>query len=289
MRARQCPALCVLPLATVFALCAGDVTPQQLRERGLTALKAAQADEGRIVEAARFLSLAADAYAAAGSDDQAQELEAYLYWAKKKMTLQQMDAFLTGGEPEKKVLARLEAVVAAKPEASEAKAKLQKAEAFLTANPTEPLLCAIRFFEVADRFAGTSESLEAQRKSLELMQKVKAEPQPVAAKQVAPQPKILSVVGRYVHTQGPIGAPVVNGITVLNGNGRFDGPKQLGGGRWTYDSGTDTIKLMFDGWPNPKDYNYCKGDGKGKYRYVFDCGWELILERIVSDAPKGQR
>ena len=186
---RQCLALCVLLLATVSSVLAGDVTPQQLRERGLAALKAAQSDEARIVEAARYLSQAADAYAAAGNDGEAQELGAYLYWAKKKMSLQQMDAFLTGGEPEKKVAARLEAIASAKPEASEAKARLQKAEAFLTANPGEPLLCAIRFYEVADRFAGTPESLEAQRKSLDLMQKVKATA-PVAAPKQTQEPLV---------------------------------------------------------------------------------------------------
>ena len=201
----QCLVLCIVLLATAFSVRAGDMTPQQLRERGLEALKAAQADEARIVEAARFLSLAADAYAVKGEETAAEELNAYLYWAKKKMTLQQMDAFLTGGEPEKKVAARLEAVATAKPEVSEAKAKLQKAEAFLAANPSEPLLCAIRFYEVADRFAGTPESLEAQHKSLDLMQKVKAAAPAVVTAPVAAPAKATPKSDGRVYTYNLLG------------------------------------------------------------------------------------
>ena len=181
MRARQCPVLCVLPLATAFALCAADATPQQLREHGLAALKAAQADEGRIVEAARFLSLAADAYAAAGQDLAAEELNAYLYWAKKKMTLQQMDAFLGTDKPAaEKVIAKLEAVEKKVVKPEDAAAWLARADGFAE-GCKDPFLSAVRYFEVASRFKGTAESLEAQRKSLELMQQVKAAPLAVAA------------------------------------------------------------------------------------------------------------
>ena len=177
---RWCPIACILPLATVFTLCAGDATPQQLRERGLVALKAAQADESRIVEAARLLSQAADAYAAKGEDAAAEELNAYLYWAKKKMTLQQMDALLGTDKPTaEKVIAKLEAVEkkAVKPE--DAAAWLARADGFAE-GCKDPFLSAVRYFEVAERFAGAPESLEAQRKSLSLMQQVKAAPPPVA-------------------------------------------------------------------------------------------------------------
>ena len=53
-------------LALAAPLMAADPTPEELREAGLAALKAAQADPDQIVLAARLLSQAADAFAKAG-------------------------------------------------------------------------------------------------------------------------------------------------------------------------------------------------------------------------------
>ena len=146
-------------------------TPDQLRDKGFEALKAAQSDETKIVEAARLLAQAAEAYEKAGDESAATELGSYLYWCKKRMTLEQAETFSNTGDAGKRIAEKLNAV-AQKVEASDVGKWLEKADTFSSAHPNEPLLCAIRYFEVADRFVGAQESLIAQRKSLELMGKV---------------------------------------------------------------------------------------------------------------------
>src|SRR5262249_20602869 len=53
-----------------------------------------------------------------------------------------------------------------------AKDFFEKAEAFAKSSATSHLLISIRYFEVADRFPGTATAVEAQRRSLEAMQKI---------------------------------------------------------------------------------------------------------------------
>ncbi len=160
-------------ILTSFAL-PGAETPNELRDRGLEALRAAQSDESKLVEAARVLAQAAGAYERAGNEPAAVELNSYLYWCKKRLTLAQSEVLAGKGDSGRRAASRMAAVADRKIEASEAEKWLQRAESFAQAHQKEHLLCAIRYFEVADRFTGSQESLVAQRKSLELMGKVKA-------------------------------------------------------------------------------------------------------------------
>ncbi len=165
-------ALAVFPLSVGLVAMGADLTPDQLREQGLESLKAAQADESKIVEAARLLTKAAAAYEMAGNDDAATELNSYLYWCKKKMTLQQMDAFISVGSNEAKAaLAKMEAVEKSAVKAEDAAIWLARADGFFEGS-RNPFLSAIKYFEVAERFIGSKESLIAQRKSLDLIGKV---------------------------------------------------------------------------------------------------------------------
>ena len=150
-----------------------DASPDQLRDQGFEALKAAQADEAKIVDAARLLAQAAEAYEKAGNENAATELNSYLYWCKKKMTLQQMDTFIAKGNGvAKAAVAKMEAVEKKVVKPEEAAIWLAKADGFAEASK-DPFLSAVRYFEVADRFIGSQESLIAQRKSLDLMGKAK--------------------------------------------------------------------------------------------------------------------
>jgi hypothetical protein len=167
----------VTVLLPVFLAVGGEATkesPAALRTKGFEALKAAQSDPDRIVEAAKLLAAAADAFMAGGQEAEAQELESYLYWAKKKMTIQQMDAFLGADKPAaEKVIAKLDAVEkkAVKPE--DAAAWLARADGFAE-GCKDPFLAAVRYFEVASRFKGTPEGDAALEKSLKYIQEVNA-------------------------------------------------------------------------------------------------------------------
>lgn len=155
-------------LAATLSLFSAE-TPDQLRDKGFEALKAAQSDETKTVEAARLLAQAAEAYEKSGNEDAASELNSYLYWCKKRMTLEQTETFARTGDSGRRIAAKLDLVTTRKVEPSDAGKWLERAEAFAKAHPNDSLLCAIRFFEVADRFVGAQESLIAQRKSLDLM------------------------------------------------------------------------------------------------------------------------
>ena len=96
-------------------------------------------------------------------------MNSFLYWCKKKMTLQDIDAFTKGGESA--VLTKFATLEKVAPKTDEAQTWFERAEKSATANPEEHLLIAIRFFEVADRFQGSGASLKAQDRSLkELLQ-----------------------------------------------------------------------------------------------------------------------
>jgi hypothetical protein len=180
-------------LSFMFSMFAAE-TPDQIRDRGFEALKAAQSDDTKTVEAARLLAQAAEAYEKAGDDNAASELGSYLYWCKKRMTLAQAETFAKSGDSGKRITAKLDVVASQKVAATEAGKWLEKAEAFAVAHPNDPLLCAIRYFEVADRFVGSQESLIAQRKSLDLMGKVV----PVSARrQALPHASSFTPIGTW--------------------------------------------------------------------------------------------
>src|SRR5262249_51548851 len=141
-----------------------------------------------VVSAAIYFGQAADAYQAAGNTDKATEMNSFLYWCKKKMTLAQMDAFLKGGDAVNAAVAkRLNEVDAAAP-ANEAQMFFNRAYAY--AHPNEHLLIAVRFYEIADRFKGTDLSLQAQDRSLKEMtlEKTSAANSGAAAKENPPAP-----------------------------------------------------------------------------------------------------
>lgn len=152
--------LLLLSVLTVAAFC-GE-SPEDLKKAGMQALYESQTNPGAVVKAAEFFSKASDKFEAAGNDAEAQESNSYLYWCKKKMNMQQIEAF-THAAPFKP------APVVSDP-AAEARAFFERAEAFAKFHSSDHLLVAIRYFEVADRFTSTEFGMKAQRLSLQEMQ-----------------------------------------------------------------------------------------------------------------------
>lgn len=154
-----------------------------LRERGIAALKESQNNPRAIVEAARCFAKAAEMFLAANDEEKAVEMNSFLYWCKKKMTLEDMDAFIKGGDA--KVAEKINAVEKSAPKADESQKWFDRAEKFAKNNPNEHLLIAIRFYEVADRFKGSDASFKAQDRSLKEQLQDKATPARVVAPAVA--------------------------------------------------------------------------------------------------------
>ena len=156
-----CCLLVVLP-AFVFA-----EEPDAVYKQGVAKLRDAQADHAALVPATKLLAQAAALYEAAGDEAKTAEVNSCLYWAKKKFTLADTEAV----KGDAVAVKRMETVAKAIP-ASEAKAMLEKAETFAKGHADDPLLTAIRYFEVGDRFPETAEGRKAIQQSLAAMQKV---------------------------------------------------------------------------------------------------------------------
>ena len=155
----------VLLIAYPFTLHAEDA--DEVREKGITALKDSQTNPRAIVEAARLFVRAGALYGDAGNEEKNVEMNSFLYWCKKKMTLADIEQFTKGGE--EAVASKLAAVEKAAPKADDAQKWFDRADQFAKKNPDEHLLIAIRFYEVADRFKGSDPGVVALDRSLKEM------------------------------------------------------------------------------------------------------------------------
>lgn len=78
---------------TAGTLFAAD-DPADFEQKGAAALTLSQSDDSAIITAAVLYGKAVEAYDSAGDSAKATEMNSFLYWCKKKMTLTQMDVFL---------------------------------------------------------------------------------------------------------------------------------------------------------------------------------------------------
>ncbi|HLX60890.1 MAG TPA: hypothetical protein VKX17_06370 [Planctomycetota bacterium] len=156
-------------LLCLLAFAARSEDAAELEAKGIAALKLSQNESDAIVSAAIYFGQATELYQSAKNNEKATEMNSFLYWCKKKMTLQQMDAFLKGGDAINVKIAQRMKEIEAAPPPDEAQAYFNRADAYANAHPNEHLLIAMRFYEVADRFKGTDLSLQAQDRSLKEM------------------------------------------------------------------------------------------------------------------------
>ena len=147
----------IILIAALLAAIAPAEEADDFREKGIAALKESQVNPRAIVEAARHFVKAADLYNAAGNEEKNVEMNSFLYWCKKKMTLEDIDAFTKGGEAA--VTNKFAALEKSAPKVDEAQKWFDRADQFANKNPNEHLLIAIRFYDIADRFKGSNASL----------------------------------------------------------------------------------------------------------------------------------
>lgn len=147
-------------------VCAGETDPDAIYKDGLAKLRQAQSDPGALVPAARLLSKAATLYENAGNEAKVQEVNSCLYWARKKMTLADVEKLNDNVEVTKTLEAAVKTV-----DVSEAQGWLDRADEFAK-KQVDPLVIAIRYFEVGDRFKDSDAGRKAIDLSLKAMQRI---------------------------------------------------------------------------------------------------------------------
>ncbi len=153
---------------------ATQVEALALVEQAQAALVESDTKPERIIDAALGFAAALPWYEAQGDTDTICDLQASLFWCRKRMDADTMKIYrakLTNGDAgTRATLARVDAVSERAIDASEVQGYMDRADLYAKAHPQELHQIAIRYYEVAVRFQGTPSSLTAQRLSLEAQQ-----------------------------------------------------------------------------------------------------------------------
>ncbi|HEY3320492.1 MAG TPA: hypothetical protein VGP72_08500 [Planctomycetota bacterium] len=253
MSTRLCAATIILLLISSARASDADNADDTYKQ-GLAKLREAQTDHAALVPAVKLLAKAAALFEKVGAEPKVTEINSCLYWAKKRMTL--ADTKLLE-EPE--AVKKLDEVI--KPLAgTDAKTMLEKAEAF--AAKAEPLLAAVRLFEVADRFPDSTEGKKAMGLCLTAMAKIGSEQLAVY--------KPATTDGRAFIQSEPPGAAIL----VVADDGAKDTGKRTPS-LIDLPKGAQTIELRLKGWK--------------PVRQALQIGETVIKpERIVLSAPTTQ-
>ena len=148
---------------------------------GKQAMIDSNSDLRRSIDAAVAFSRALKYYEAAYDTDIVCELEANIFWCKKRMNIDEVKSFLAQKSSDKVLIAALAKAneVASKEVAlDKAEEYFDRAEKFASANPDNYGEISTRYFEIAERFVGTPTGVKAQRLSMSAQQKQLAMSQP---------------------------------------------------------------------------------------------------------------
>jgi hypothetical protein len=182
--------LLLLVLSLPVWLSAGDPATadeaEALVAQGKTAMRESDHDHRRVVDAAICFGQALTWYQAQNDLDKVCDLQADIFWCKKRMNLDDLGDYVAQKHQDASAtaaLATVERVAGRTVAANEAQAFLDRAQDFASKHPDDPMQISIRFFEVAERFQGTDISLTAQRLSLDAQQRASREQADAAARQ----------------------------------------------------------------------------------------------------------
>jgi hypothetical protein len=148
----------------------GAAAAEQLVSAGKAAMQQVAAEPKLSVVAAVAFSKAITYYETAGDVDKVCDLEANIFWCKKRMSPEDIKAFVDQKQGDQSItdaLAKADAVVAKEIPASEANGYLERAAKYAKDHPDDFEQISVRYFEVAERFVGTEVSLSAQKSSME--------------------------------------------------------------------------------------------------------------------------
>lgn len=150
-----------------------QVTKQEaeaLVAQGKQAMVDSNDNPRRSVDAAVAFSKALKYYETVGDTDTICDLEANIFWCKKRMNLDDVKSFVAQKNGDKTVvaaLAKADKVASKEVTADKAEEYFSRAEKFASKNPENFEQISVRYFEVAERFLGTEVGLKAQKLSME--------------------------------------------------------------------------------------------------------------------------
>jgi hypothetical protein len=149
-------------------LLAGKAAAQaEMGREGLVRYRANQSNPEPLVAAALAFAEAHRLYELAGDSEAVCDMQANLFWCKKQMNLDAVQAYLKEkGAGATDGLAKVDKIAERKIDVSEADTYLARAEQFAASHQDDPLAVSIRWFEVAERFVGTPAAIKAQKASL---------------------------------------------------------------------------------------------------------------------------
>ncbi len=257
----------VLVLVLCFSAFAADQAELAMQE-GLKVLKEKPDD---VVRAAAFFAKAADAFESKGEQAKAAEANSCLYWTRKKFTIRDLNV-VTQGNPS--AAKRMEKIVSEKPKVEDAQIYLDKVDEFAKIS-TDPLLTAIRYFEVADRFPSTDQGRKAMDASLKAMQKVSLTAKPAQAQNSAPvAPVEASLIGKWeVQWSNSSGSGIIKIEFLPDGLLKKTNGKEVSEGSWRIEDGELSFKT---GMSTAR----CKMTGPGKFEGTADDGGKRIGKKV---------
>ena len=151
-----------------------QVEAQALVKQAQAALVESDTKPERIIDAALGFAAALPWYEAQGDTDTICDLQASLFWCRKRMDADTMKIYraklANGDAGTRATLAKVDAVTERAVDANEVQSYMNRADIYAQAHPQELHQISIRYYEVAVRFQGTPTSLTAQRLSLEAQQ-----------------------------------------------------------------------------------------------------------------------
>ena len=146
---------------------------EALVARGQQAMADSNNNPRLSVDAAIAFSKSLKYYEQAGDTDKICDIEANIFWCKKRMNLDDIKAFLqqkSGDKYAEAALAKADSVVKREVTQEQAAEYFARAEKFATRNPANFEQISVRYFEVAERFVGTEVGIKAQKLSLAAQQ-----------------------------------------------------------------------------------------------------------------------
>jgi hypothetical protein len=152
------------------------VQAMRLVAAGKQAMAESNNTPSRSVDAAIAFSQALKYYEKVGDTDKICDLEANIFWCKKRMNVDDVKAFLTqkgGDSAAKEALAKADQVEKKEVPKEQADIYLARADKYAKEHPENFEQMEVRYFEVAKRFAGTEVSIKAQELSFKAREELK--------------------------------------------------------------------------------------------------------------------
>ena len=147
---------------------AGTEQADALVQLGNRAMQDSNTTPGRAVDAALAFAKALTFYQAAGRSARVRELEADIFWCKKRMDLDEVRRFLAAkgsSSSDAELIALADQIAARQVAVQEDQDYFARAQDYASEHPTDFAQIASRFFEVAERFPASA--LAAKAKALE--------------------------------------------------------------------------------------------------------------------------